>query len=363
MKEGARRIILRSDYQPYPWLLEQVRLRFRIGREITTVESELHFTSADGQPGRLELDGQQMELVRVAMDGRELQPERYQLNADQLVIERAPQQFTLQLTVRIRPHDNTALEGLYASGDFLLTQCEAEGFRKITYFPDRPDVMSRYEVTIEADRERYPVLLSNGNPVASGESADGTHWVRWEDPFRKPSYLFALVAGNLGHIEDIFTTRSGRQVTLRVFSEHHNLDQCQFAMQSLVAAMRWDEERFGLEYDLDIYNIVATDDFNMGAMENKSLNVFNSNYLLASPETATDRDYQAIESVIGHEYFHNWTGNRITCRDWFQLTLKEGLTVFRDQEFSADLQSRAVKRIHDIRDLRNRKFAEDGGYL
>ena len=244
---------------------------------------------------------------------------------------------------------------------FLLTQCEAEGFRKITYFPDRPDVMTRFDVTITADRQRYPVLLSNGNAVDSGELDDGRHWLRWEDPFAKPSYLFALVAGDLAHIEDRFITASGREVLLRVYVEHENIDRCEHAMQSLINSMKWDEDRFKLEYDLDIYNIVATNDFNMGAMENKSLNIFNSKYVLARPDTATDSDYQAIEGVIGHEYFHNWTGNRVTCRDWFQLTLKEGLTVFRDQEFSADMQSRAVKRIRDVRDLRSRQFPEDAG--
>jgi aminopeptidase N len=302
-----------------------------------------------------------MELVSVLMDGKVLMPADYSLNADKLVIHNAPDSCTLTIEVLIKPQENTALEGLYPSGEFLLTQCEAEGFSKITYFPDRPDVMTRFEVTITADRKRYPVLLSNGNVVDSGELDDGRHWVRWDDPFAKPSYLFALVAGDLAHIEDHFITRSGRDVTLRVYVEHENVDRCDHAMESLLKAMKWDEDRFGLEYDLDIYNIVATDDFNMGAMENKSLNIFNSKYVLARPDTATDNDYQAIEGVIGHEYFHNWTGNRITCRDWFQLTLKEGLTVFRDQEFSSDLQSRAVKRIQDVRDLRGRQFPEDAG--
>jgi aminopeptidase N len=295
------------------------------------------------------------------MDGVVLAPGEYALNADKLIIHNAPECCALTIEVLIKPHENTALEGLYPSGDFLLTQCEAEGFRKITYFPDRPDVMTQFEVTISADRSRYPVLLSNGNLVDSGTMDDGRHWVRWDDPFAKPSYLFALVAGELAHIEDHFVTRGGRKVTLRVYVEHENVDRCAHAMESLKKAMQWDEDRFGLEYDLDIYNIVATNDFNMGAMENKSLNIFNSKYVLARPDTATDADYQGIEAVIGHEYFHNWTGNRITCRDWFQLTLKEGLTVFRDQEFSSDMQSRAVKRIQDVRDLRSRQFPEDAG--
>ncbi len=277
------------------------------------------------------------------------------------MIPDAPGQCVIETEVRIYPSRNTALEGLYESGEFLLTQCEAEGFRSITYFPDRPDVMAKYDVTIDADRDLHPVLLSNGNLVDSGEAAGGRHWVRWEDPFPKPSYLFALVAGRLSHIEDYFETASGRRVTLRVYVEEENIGQCEHAMQSLIKAMRWDEERFGLEYDLDVFNIVATNDFNMGAMENKSLNIFNSKFVLALPETATDANYQAIEGVIAHEYFHNWTGNRVTCRDWFQLTLKEGLTVYRDQEFSSDMQSRAVKRIQDIRSLRQLQFAEDAG--
>jgi len=364
MKEGiARKVIRREDYTPYPWAVDQCALHFEIGRKITTVKAKIQFSrslEADG-PDDIVLHGQELELVSVAVDGRPLTAAEYTVDADRLIIPRAPAKCLVSTEVRIRPHENTALEGLYPSGEFLLTQCEAEGFRKITYFPDRPDVMTGYEVTIVADRARYPVLLSNGNAVEKADLDDGRHWVRWVDPFRKPSYLFALVAGNLEFIEDQFTTRSGRKVVLRVYVEKQNLDKCDHAMKSLIKAMKWDEERFGLEYDLDVYNIVATDDFNMGAMENKSLNIFNSKYVLAKPETATDSDFQAIEGVIGHEYFHNWTGNRVTCRDWFQLTLKEGLTVFRDQEFSSDMQSRAVKRIHDIRDLRSRQFPEDSG--
>jgi len=359
----AGKTVYRENYRPYAWLLDSVKLRFDIGPDSTRVASEFCMRSNPGAEScnDLELFGQQMELVSVLLDNRELAPGDYSQDADRLLIHNAPDSFTLNIEVQIKPHENTALEGLYPSGDFLLTQCEAEGFRKITYFPDRPDVMTRFEVTIIADREIYPVLLSNGNAVASGELDDGRHWVRWEDPFAKPSYLFALVAGNLAHIEDHFMTRSGRDVTLRIYVEHENIDRCDHAMQSLINSMKWDEDRFGLEYDLDIYNIVATNDFNMGAMENKSLNIFNSKYVLARPDTATDFDYQGIEGVIGHEYFHNWTGNRVTCRDWFQLTLKEGLTVFRDQEFSSDMQSRAIKRIHDVRDLRSRQFPEDAG--
>jgi len=364
MKEGVtRRTVRREDYTPYPWVVGQFSLRFEIGQRITTVSADMQFSRRDGKGADADivLDGQGLELVSVALDGKPLTTGEYTVDADRLVIHHAPAECRVSTEVRIRPHENTALEGLYPSGEFLLTQCEAEGFRKITYFPDRPDVMTRYDVTIVADRSRYPVLLSNGNAVDAGDMDDGRHWVRWVDPFRKPSYLFALVAGDLEHIEDRFVTRSGRSVVLRVYVEKQNLDKCDHAMESLIRAMKWDEERFGLEYDLDIYNIVATDDFNMGAMENKSLNIFNSKYVLARPDTATDEDFQAIEGVIGHEYFHNWTGNRVTCRDWFQLTLKEGLTVFRDQEFSSDMQSRAVKRIHDARDLRNRQFPEDAG--
>jgi len=364
MKEGiAREAVRRENYTPYPWQIDQLRLRFEIGSRITTVKAEMQFSQRLGTAGceDIVLNGQSLELVSVALDGKPLSAREYTVDSEQLVLHKAPPVCRVSTEVRIRPHDNTALEGLYLSGDFLLTQCEAEGFRKITYFPDRPDVMTCYEVTIVADRARYPVLLSNGNAVEAGELDDGRHWRRWVDPYRKPSYLFALVAGDLEHIEDHFTTRGGRIVTLRVYVEKQNLDKCDHAMKSLIKAMKWDEDRFGLEYDLDIYNIVATDNFNMGAMENKSLNIFNSKYVLARQETATDDDFQAIEGVIGHEYFHNWTGNRVTCRDWFQLTLKEGLTVFRDQEFSCDMQSRAVKRINDVRDLRNRQFPEDSG--
>lgn len=364
MKKGtASTAVYRTDYAPYPWKLGHLNLWFDIGQDSTRVRSEM---SLERNPcatanNDIELDGQKMELISVLLDGRELQPGGFSQDADKLIIHNAPDACTLNIEVLIKPQENTSLEGMYPSGGFLLTQCESEGFRKITYFPDRPDVMTRYEVTISADKIKYPVLISNGNAVASGEENNNRHWVRWQDPFAKPCYLFALVAGDLAFLEDHFITRSGRDVTLRVFVEHENIDRCDHAMQSLINSMKWDEDRFDLEYDLDIYNIVATNDFNMGAMENKSLNIFNSKYVLARPDTATDGDYQGIEGVIGHEYFHNWTGNRVTCQDWFQLTLKEGLTVFRDQEFSSDMQSRAVKRIRDVRDLRGRQFPEDAG--
>jgi aminopeptidase N len=364
MKDGTARIpIRRDDYTPYPWRVEGFQLRFDIGHKITTVTTEFRLSRSDktDHQGDIVLDGQGLELVSVALDGRLLELGEYAVDASRLVIHHAHSSCTVKIEVRIRPYDNTALEGLYPSGEFLLTQCEAEGFRNITYFPDRPDVMTGYDVSIFAEKSRFPVLLSNGNLVDSGDLEDGRHWVRWVDPHNKPCYLFALVAGDLEFIEDQFKTRSGRVVTLRVYVEKQNLDKCDHAMESLVKSMIWDEERFDLEYDLDIYNIVATDDFNMGAMENKSLNIFNSKYVLAKPESATDDDFQAVEGVIGHEYFHNWTGNRVTCQDWFQLTLKEGLTVFRDQEFSSDMQSRAVNRVRDVRDLRNRQFPEDAG--
>jgi aminopeptidase N len=363
MKKDTRgAAIYRKDYTAYPWTLDKARLRFEIGEDSTRVLSELRFSAigAGGQ-GDIELDGQEMELMSVSLDGRSLDKNGYSKSADKLIIHDAPDSCRLDIEVLIKPRENTALEGLYPSGDFLLTQCEAEGFRKITYFPDRPDVMTRFEVTVVAEKDRYPVLLSNGNAVASGDLDGRRHWVCWDDPFPKPSYLFALVAGDLACVEDRFKTRGGRNVTLRIYVEHENVDKCDHAMASLIHSMEWDEQRFDLEYDLDIYNIVATNDFNMGAMENKSLNIFNSKYVLARPDTATDTDYQGIEGVIAHEYFHNWTGNRVTCRDWFQLTLKEGLTVFRDQEFSSDMQSRAVKRIRDVRTLRSRQFPEDSG--
>ena len=364
MKGPTGKAVLRKDYRPYPWIVERAGFRFDIGNDATRVASELEFRRRPGTgdgPADIELNGQAMELLSVALNGRPLQPDDYTLTADLLVVHAAPGACRLAIEVRIRPQENTALEGLYPSGGFLLTQCEAEGFRKITYFPDRPDVMTRYEVTIVADHGRYPVLLSNGNAVDSGRLDDGRHWVRWDDPFAKPCYLFALVAGDLACVEDRFRTRSGRDVALKFYLERENIDKCEHAMESLIHAMQWDEVRFGLEYDLDVYHVVVTNDFNMVAMENKSLNIFNSKYVLASPDTATDADYQGIEGVIGHEYFHNWTGNRVTCRDWFQLTLKEGLTVFRDQEFSSDMQSRAVKRIRDVRALRSRQYPEDAG--
>jgi len=354
-----------QDYTPPAYRVPAVDLRFELGEDSTTVHSRLHIVRAATTPAGtpLILDGQQLELLALALDGTPLAADRYQLDADHLTLPDPPETFELAVVTRIRPQDNAALEGLYQSSGNFCTQCEAEGFRKITYFLDRPDVMAVFTTTLIADQSRYPALLSNGNLVDSGTLDEGQHWAKWHDPFPKPCYLFALVAGHLRHIEDQFTTRSGRTVTLRIYVEPANIAQCDHAMYSLKQAMTWDEQRFGLEYDLDLYQIVAVGDFNMGAMENKGLNVFNTKYVLARPETATDADYQGILGVIGHEYFHNWTGNRITCRDWFQLSLKEGLTVFRDQEFSSDLGSRGVKRIDDVRILRSSQFPQDAGPL
>lgn len=359
-----QRAIQLHDYCPPAYLVNRVDLRFDLDETNTRVTSLLSMQRnpvTNGFQEPLTLDGSGPELQKLAIDGRPLSADEYLLEDERLIIAQVPERFTLEIETIINPKDNTALEGLYLSGGNFCTQCEPEGFRRITFFPDRPDIMAVYRTTILADRERYPVLLANGNRVAYGVLAEGKHFAEWEDPFPKPSYLFALVAGRLSCLEDRFKTRSGRDITLQIYVEAHNLDKCAHAMHSLKKAMRWDEERFGLECDLDQYMIVAVDDFNMGAMENKGLNVFNSKYVLARPDTATDVDFQQIEGVIGHEYFHNWTGNRVTCRDWFQLSLKEGLTVFRDQEFSADLSARAIKRIADVRLLRTAQFAEDAG--
>ncbi len=363
-RDASPRAIHLKDYQPPAFLVDTVQLHVDLWERATRVKARLALRcnpAAAGGGGALRLNGEQLALRSIAVDGRALAADEYAVDDESLTIYAVPESFTLETDVEIVPEDNTALEGLYTSGSMYCTQCEAEGFRKITYFLDRPDVMARYTTTIAADKARYPVLLSNGNPVATGDLDGGRHFVTWEDPFPKPSYLFALVAGDLRCLEDRYQTASGREVGLRIYVEPENVDKCEHAMRSLQKAMRWDEERFGREYDLDVYMIVAVNDFNMGAMENKGLNVFNAKFVLARPETATDRDFLGIEGVIAHEYFHNWTGNRITCRDWFQLSLKEGLTVFRDQEFSADMGSRGVKRIEDVRLLRAHQFAEDAG--
>lgn len=347
----------RQDYQEPDYTITEIDLDFNLDPVKTVVTAISKVKRLNSQSSTLELNGEDLSLVSIEVDGKAWK--NYKESEGKLIIESLPESFTLRIVNEISPEKNTALEGLYVSGEALCTQCEAEGFRHITYYQDRPDVLARYTTTITADKSRYPYLLSNGNRIAEGELEDGRHWVKWEDPFPKPSYLFALVAGDFDVLKDIFVTRSGREVALELFVDKGNLDRAPWAMQSLKNAMKWDEERFGLEYDLDIYMIVAVDFFNMGAMENKGLNVFNSKYVLAKSETATDKDYLNIESVIGHEYFHNWTGNRITCRDWFQLSLKEGLTVFRDQEFSSDLGSRSVNRINNVKVMRSAQFAED----
>ncbi len=364
MTDTPHATVYRKDYTPPDYLVDTIELRFELGEETTRVHSRMAMRKnpAAGRGSRpLRLDGQRVTLVDVTLDGVSLSQNAYTVNGEGLTIPEIPSAFILKVTTELRPQDNTFLEGLYRSGGMFCTQCEAEGFRSITYFPDRPDVLAVYTVTIVADRKNCPVLLSNGNLKEHGELPDGRHFAVWHDPFPKPCYLFALVAGDLVCAEGSFTTRSGREVTLRIFVEQKNRDKCGHALRSLQKAMRWDEETFGREYDLDLFMIVAVDDFNMGAMENKGLNIFNSRYVLAIPETATDDDFRAIEEVVGHEYFHNWTGNRITCRDWFQLSLKEGLTIYRDQEFSADMESRGVKRISDVRLLRTHQFPEDAG--
>ncbi|MGI0152169.1 aminopeptidase N [Pseudidiomarina sp. WS423] len=349
----------RSDYRAPDFSISTVELTFYLDPHHTRVHNRMQ-VHPQRQQQPLCLDGEQLKLLEVSINGELLDANDYQLDAQQLVLTKVPEQaFELEVVTEIDPANNTALEGLYQTNGSFCTQCEAEGFRRITYYLDRPDVLAIFTTTIYADQQQYPYLLSNGNPQASGTTAAGQQWVTWHDPFPKPAYLFALVAGNFELLEDHFTTRSGKQVLLQLFVDPGNLARAHYAMQALKNSMAWDEQRFGLEYDLDIYMIVAVDFFNMGAMENKGLNVFNSRYVLADAATATDQDFLNVESVIGHEYFHNWTGNRITCRDWFQLSLKEGLTVFRDQEFSSDLGSRAVNRIQAIRVMRSHQFNED----
>ena len=351
-----------KEYEKPDFLIDHVELTFELHDEQTRVVSVLQLkNNTSDKSAPLVLMGECLELGEVKIDNVLLDNCAYEVTDTTLTIADVADSFSLEIETFIKPQENFSLEGLYKSSGNYCTQCEAEGFRKITYFLDRPDVMALFTTTIIADREKYPVLLSNGNPEDSGELDDGRHWAKWRDPFKKPSYLFALVAGDLAFIEDHFTTMSGREVSCRIYVQHHNIDQCDHAMASLKKSMRWDEDTFGREYDLDVYNIVAVDDFNMGAMENKGLNVFNSKYVLAKQDTATDTDFIGIEAVIGHEYFHNWSGNRVTCRDWFQLTLKEGLTVFRDQQFTADMNAAAPKRIDDVNVLRTSQFAEDAG--
>jgi aminopeptidase N len=369
MRNDQAVTVRRADYRPPDFLLDHVALEFDLDPALTYVTATLDIrrNPVVGGAAPLRLDGEDLDLALIAIDGHALPVSAYQVRDDGLTLRlRTPSnRFQLKTIVRIKPSQNTELMGLFVSNGSFFSQCEAEGFRRITFFPDRPDVMTTYRVTIRADKSRYPVLLANGNLIEQGDLSEGRHYAIWDDPFAKPSYLFALVAGNIALHEARFTRASGGDAALQIYVEHGNEDKTQHAMASLKRAIEWDEHRYGLELDLDRFMIVASNDFNMGAMENKGLNIFNAKYVLASPMVATDDDYVSIESIVGHEYFHNWTGNRVTCRDWFQLSLKEGLTVFRDQEFSADMlgdaNSRAVKRIEDVRSLRATQFPEDCG--
>ncbi|QLB13071.1 aminopeptidase N [Bisgaardia hudsonensis] len=352
----------RKDYKAPDFTVTDIHLDFQLDPQKTVVTATSQYQRLNPESTKLHLNGHSFQFSSIKLNGQDFN--HYQQDKESLVLDLSSvnaEEFSLEIVTNLKPSENTSLQGLYQSGDGLCTQCEAEGFRQITYMLDRPDVLARYTTKITADKLKYPYLLSNGNRIASGELENNKHWVEWNDPFPKPSYLFALVAGDFDLLSDKFITKSGREVNLELYVDKGNLDRADWAMQSLKTSMKWDEERFGLEYDLDIYMIVAVDFFNMGAMENKGLNIFNSKYVLANSQTATDDDYLGIESVIAHEYFHNWTGNRVTCRDWFQLSLKEGLTVFRDQEFSSDVGSRGVNRINNVKFLRTSQFAEDAG--
>ncbi len=363
MKGSQPKPVYLKDYRQPDFWIKRTDLTFELTEDHTLVTAELAIERnvATAPDTALRLDGEQMELVSVALNGSLLENDDYRVDAESLTLDAVPDACVLTLVTRLKPQENFSLEGLYKSSGMFCTQCEAEGFRKITYYLDRPDVMSEFSTRIIADKTRYPVLLSNGNLIESGDLEGGRHFAQWRDPFKKPAYLFALVAGDLVSLDDNFTTMSGREVRLRIFVEAKDLDKCGHAMQSLKNAMAWDEKVYGREYDLDIFMIVAVDDFNMGAMENKGLNIFNTSCVLAKPETTTDAGFQRVEAVVAHEYFHNWSGNRVTCRDWFQLSLKEGFTVFRDAEFSADMGSRTVKRVEDVGLLRTLQFAEDAG--
>jgi aminopeptidase N len=367
-KDNLPQTIFLSEYQPSAFLIDRTELNVDLFEDHTLVSGKLDIRrNPDANAAKdksLSLDAEAMKVLSVSIDGKKLKEgKHFHHEGDHLQIDNVPDQFSLETLVEIHPEENTSLMGLYKSRAMFCTQCEAEGFRKITPYIDRPDVLSKFTTTVIADKEKYPVLLSNGNPVETRDTEDGRHLVTWEDPFRKPAYLFALVAGDLERVEDSFTTMSGREIDLKIFVEEKDLDKCDHAMRSLKAAMKWDEETYGREYDLDIFMIVAVDDFNMGAMENKGLNIFNTSAVLANRKTTTDMRFQWVEGVVAHEYFHNWSGNRVTCRDWFQLSLKEGFTVFRDNEFSSDMNSRTVKRIENVRMLKAHQFAEDAGPL
>lgn len=364
MKDAQPKTIHLKDYQVPDFLIDKTELHFTLDPNATVVKARLSLRrnpAANRDDSALVLNGQQMKLKSVALDDIALAQGAYRVDAESLVIENCGNEFVLETVVEIDPESNTSLEGLYKSRSMYCTQCEAEGFRKITYYLDRPDVLSEFTTTVVGDKKAFPVLLSNGNKVDEGELDANLHFATWHDPFKKPAYLFALVGGDLDYIEDNFITQSNREVALKIFVESKDLDKCDHAMTSLKNSMRWDEEVYGREYDLDVFMIVAVDDFNMGAMENKGLNIFNTSCVLAKPETTTDAGFQRVEAVVAHEYFHNWSGNRVTCRDWFQLSLKEGFTVFRDSQFSADMNSATVKRVEDVSFLRTLQFAEDGG--
>ncbi|WP_148254243.1 aminopeptidase N [Aidingimonas lacisalsi] len=364
MSASAPQPIYLHDYRPPAYRVTHTELKFDLASSATRVSARLHLERhPERQEGELPLtlDGEELRLQRIAIDGQELDVDEYEVDSSYLTVHRVPDRFVLDTEVEIDPAANTALEGLYQSNGMYCTQCEAEGFRRITFYPDRPDVMATFSTTVIGDKDSQPVLLSNGNPVERGELPNGKHFVTWDDPHPKPCYLFALVAGDLQKVEDHFTTMSGREVTLQLWVEAENLDKTDHAMASLKRAMAWDERTYGREYDLDRFMIVAVNDFNMGAMENKGLNIFNSAAVLTHPQTATDATFQRVEGIVAHEYFHNWSGNRVTCRDWFQLSLKEGFTVFRDQSYSADINSAPVKRIEDVSFFRTAQFAEDAG--
>ena len=367
VSEQSPALIRLRDYRPPAWRVETIELEVDLGIDASEIFTRLQLHRDPAQELPLRLDGENLQLLTIVLDGRQLPASAYRYDGRVLEVDGVRERSVLETRVRVRPAANTTLEGLYLSGPretgFLLTQCEAEGFRHITFFPDRPDVLSRYTVTLRAERERFPVLLAGGNPDGAGELEGGRHWARFVDPHPKPSYLFALVAGHLQRIERDYVTAEGRAVQLKIWAEADVIDRCHYALDALVRAMRWDEQVYGRNYDLDVFHVVATHDFNMGAMENKGLNVFNAKYLLADPDSSTDDEYRHVEAVVAHEYFHNWSGNRVTCRDWFQLSLKEGLTVFREQSFSADMNSASLKRIEDVSLLRRAQFPEDAGPL
>lgn len=365
--EQSSALIRLRDYRAPAWRVESIEMDIDLGIDASEISARLQLHRDPSQQAPLRLDGENLQLLSIVLDGRQLPASAYRYDGNVLEVDGVRERSVLETRVRVRPAANTALEGLYLSGSretgFLLTQCEAEGFRHITFFVDRPDVLSRYTVTLRADRERFPVLLAGGNPDGAGELEGGRHWARFVDPYPKPSYLFALVAGRLQRIERDYVTADGRAVQLKIWAEADVIDRCHYAMDALERSMRWDEQVYGRHYDLDVFHVVATHDFNMGAMENKGLNIFNAKYLLADPDSSTDDEYRHVEAVVAHEYFHNWSGNRVTCRDWFQLSLKEGLTVYREQSFSADMNSAPLKRIEDVSLLRRAQFPEDAGPL